>query len=303
MWQPTKIENYCGNTDIVSHLLKKIEQKQLPHGLLFSGDPGVGKTSLAKILSNYIKTEDGPAHIVHYNIANLTGIDNVREKIINDQKITPYTHRPTVFILDEVQRMSKPAQEALLIPAENVDAFKYKYYIACTTEISKIIPQLKDRFDCYYLKPLSTEEQEKLITVLQKEIGYFKNHEVFHFFNSTYTDNPRQIVKLYEKLKDCTDIEQAKNIAILESEEIAAIFITKEILFKGKRFDLRKYKGSWVELYKTMVSYASAVIYNKWIDLKDVYLDETWLRITDPELIKPKCYYLAQQLYKIGREL
>ena len=275
MWKPKNFEEYCGNEAVVKHL-RKIE---LPHCILLEGQSGVGKTTLA-----YLLAQELDAEIKHYNIANLSGIDNVRS-ISEELKSIPFRHKPIVSIFDEIQRMTKQAQEALLIPTEEVQQCKYKYFIACTTEL-KIIKPLQNRFEIYHLSPL--KNTDKLIKLMEKEYGKLKP-EILEYILKIGRNIPRSIVKLYGKAKDCDDLDEVKNITIRESTGLEAINIARALV-SGQTVNLDQFEGDWLELYLFLVRYMSKVYYTK-----GEKIDSEWFYVT-PELAKAKCYWLVQDI-------
>ena len=162
-WRPQTFEEVTGQEIITQTLRNALEFDRLHHAYLFSGARGVGKTTTARILAkalNCHKTTDKPnltpcllddptacpscieiaesrsIDVLEIDAASHTGIDDVRETIIENINFNPTRDRYRVFIIDEVHQLSKPAFNALLKtleePPENV------VFIMATTELHKV---------------------------------------------------------------------------------------------------------------------------------------------------------------------
>lgn len=161
--RPTNLTNYIGQQHIIgleSGLRKAIDQNLLPSILLW-GPPGVGKTTLAQIISNTLKRP-------FYSLSAInSGVKDVREVIEKAQgdgglfKI----EKPVLFI-DEIHRFSKSQQDSLLNAVEK----GIVTLIGATTENPsfEVIPALLSRCQVYVLKHLSKDE---LILLLNNAIS------------------------------------------------------------------------------------------------------------------------------------
>ncbi len=162
-WRPQTFEEVTGQEVITQTLRNALEFDRLHHAYLFSGSRGVGKTTTARILAkalNCHKTTGKPnltpclltdddlcpscieisegrsIDVLEIDAASHTGIDDVRETILESINFNPARDRYKVFIIDEVHQLSKAAFNALLKtleePPENV------VFIMATTELHKV---------------------------------------------------------------------------------------------------------------------------------------------------------------------
>jgi len=161
-WRPQSFDEVTGQ-EVVTHSLRNaIEYDRLHHAYLFSGARGVGKTTTARLLAKALNchksdgktttpcriddenacpscveiAESRSLDVLEIDAASHTGIDNVRETIIDGLNINPARDRYKVFIIDEVHQLSKAAFNALLKsleePPPNV------VFIMATTELHKV---------------------------------------------------------------------------------------------------------------------------------------------------------------------
>lgn len=169
-WRPQTFEEVTGQEHITQTLRNALEYDRLHHAYLFSGARGVGKTTSARLLAkalNCHKTKDKPnltpcrvtdadvcpscleisesrsMDVLEIDAASHTGIDDVRDTIIENINVNPARDRYKVFIIDEVHQLSKAAFNALLKtleePPPNV------VFIMATTEHHKVPETITSR--------------------------------------------------------------------------------------------------------------------------------------------------------------
>ena len=155
--RPQSLDDYVGQKHLVgpgSVLRKMIEARHVPSFILW-GPPGVGKTTLAKILSKQLD-------IPFFTLSAInSGVKDVRE-IIDKARSTPFfsNTRPILFI-DEIHRFSKSQQDSLLVAVENGTIT----LIGATTENPsfEVIGPLLSRCQVYVLKSLDDDDLLDLI--------------------------------------------------------------------------------------------------------------------------------------------
>lgn len=164
--RPKNLSELVGN-QAVKDSLESIfaRKKDFPHAYLLHGPTGCGKTTVARIIANMLDCSEDD--LFEYNTANLRGIDTIRA--INDNcRYLPMLGDVRVYILDEVHRQTKDAQNALLKLLE--DPPSHVYFILCTTDPEQLLPTVRGRCHTFQMKPLkSTEMVYLLMSVLESE--------------------------------------------------------------------------------------------------------------------------------------
>lgn len=156
VYRPCTVDEILGNPTNVNMIRKGLDGRSLPHTLLFTGDPGCGKTTAARVIALGLNCENSPVptskpcleciscksmlnqnsmDVIEINVAQTGGKDHV-EKIVNDLPSAPFGARYKVLIFDEAHRLTDAAQKLLLKVIE--DGFSHVYFIFCTNRPEKL---------------------------------------------------------------------------------------------------------------------------------------------------------------------
>jgi DNA polymerase-3 subunit gamma/tau len=179
-WRPQTFEEVTGQEPITRTLRGALEHERLHHAYLFSGARGVGKTTTARLLAKALnchkadrptatpcKTTDADQcsscrevaegrsiDVLEIDAASNTGVDNVRESIINTVGTSPARDRYKVFIIDEVHMLSGAAFNALLKTLEEPPP--RVVFIMATTESHKIPDTILSRSQQFEFRTIAT---------------------------------------------------------------------------------------------------------------------------------------------------
>ncbi len=159
--RPADLDGYVGQKHLVgekSILRASIESGNIPSFILW-GPPGVGKTTLARIIANRLNRTFYQLSAVH------SGVKDVRETIEKAKQQQFFNKPSPILFIDEIHRFNKSQQDSLLGSVEQ----GIVTLIGATTENPsfEVISPLLSRCQIYVLKPLDREE---LTTILQKAL-------------------------------------------------------------------------------------------------------------------------------------
>ncbi len=170
--RPTTLDDYAGQTHLVGKnavLRKVIESGNIP-SMLFWGPPGVGKTTLAFIISQQLSRPFFSLSAIN------SGVKDIREVIDRAMRIKEDAGEQPVLFIDEIHRFSKSQQDSLLGAVER----GLVTLIGATTENPsfEVISALLSRCQVYVLQPLTEEELKSLLHRALTEDTYVKQEKV-----------------------------------------------------------------------------------------------------------------------------
>jgi len=156
--RPSSLAEFVGQEHLVgkgSVLRKAIDSSNL-HSMIFWGPPGVGKTTLAKLIAKHTNYE------IHNLNATSSGVKQLREVIQKSSNTSKLFKQKSILFIDEIHRFSKSQQDSLLKAVEDGTVV----LIGATTENPsfEVISPLLSRCQVYTLKELSKKELELILS-------------------------------------------------------------------------------------------------------------------------------------------
>ena len=155
--RPRKLDDYLGQEHLLGKdksLRQALEAGQL-HSMILWGPPGVGKTTLARLLAELAGLSFTSLSAV------MSGVKEIREAVNEAQETRRFSNKPTLLFVDEVHRFNKSQQDAFLPFIEDGTFI----FIGATTENPsfELNSALLSRARVYVLKPISAEVLEGLL--------------------------------------------------------------------------------------------------------------------------------------------
>ncbi|MBI4992973.1 MAG: DNA polymerase III subunit gamma/tau [Candidatus Magasanikbacteria bacterium] len=195
--RPQDFSSVTGQEHIVKTIQNQVASGKVAHAYLFSGSRGIGKTTMARVLAKAINCpsrKDGDFEpcdkcpsceeisasrsidVIEIDAASHTGVDNVRENIIDNAQFRPTKSKYKVFIIDEVHMLSTSAFNALLKTLEEPP--EHVIFILATTELHKLPETIISRCQRFEFKKIAHDTMKTYLEKIAKAEGIKIDKEV-----------------------------------------------------------------------------------------------------------------------------
>ena len=197
-YRPKSVDEYVFRNQEQKELITQwIVDQSIPH-LLLSGHPGIGKTSLARLLIHQLNIE--PADVLDINASRVNGVEEIRTKIVNFVQMLPIGAYKVV-LFDEADYLTPQAQAALRGVFEEYHEFA-RFILTCNYP-NKIIPALHSRcHGIHFAKIDPTEFTARIATILLQENVKPDLDILDTYVKATYPDLRKCINKIQQNVKD-----------------------------------------------------------------------------------------------------
>jgi len=260
------VEKYRPQTlsDVIldKETLRVVEEytNEIPN-LLFVGNPGTGKTTLARVIVNDILG----CNYLYINASDESGIDTIRHNITNFAQTKSFDGGVKVVILDEADGLTSQAQAALRNTMETYA--KYCRFILTANYKHKIIPALQSRCQSLTIKPVVELAVKRCYNILKDENVKVPEEQKKKFVQLVKRHFPDLRKTINELQKNVIDSELCITSVVSDNELLEAVYkkIASQQCLEARRYLIEnedRFQGD----YDTLLSNYLNFIYSANID-------------------------------------
>lgn len=186
----TGFKDILGNEHILEHFKKAIENQKISHAYIMNGEKGTGKLTLAKAFAMTLLCEEGGTEpclkchsciqaltdnnpdiiYVKHEKPNLISVDEIRNQLVNDVDLKPYSYKHKVYIVEDTQLMNVQAQNSMLKTIEEPP--EYAVIMLLTTNMELLLQTVLSRCVTLNMQPLKKEVIKEYLMKKEKVVDY-----------------------------------------------------------------------------------------------------------------------------------
>jgi len=218
-YRPQKFTDIIDQEHIIKTLNNQVSGNKVAHAYLFSGPRGIGKTTTARILAKAVNcpqrkdktsepcnkcetcleiAESRSIDVIEIDAASHTGVDNVRENIIDNAQFKPTKSPYKIFIIDEAHMLSTAAFNALLKTLEEPPA--HVLFILATTELHKLPETIISRCQRFDFHKIPYEAMKKYLATIAKSEDVKVDKEVIERIINKSDGAARDAISLLDQI-------------------------------------------------------------------------------------------------------
>ena len=176
-----KFTDVIGQEQLKEHLQNAISMNKVSHAYILNGERGSGKEFIAKVFSAALQCEKGEVEpcmechsckqavsgnqpdiiFVSHEKPNTISVEDIRAQINNDIVIKPYSSPRKIYIINEGEKMTVQAQNALLKTLEEPP--EYAVILILTSNVDTLLPTILSRCVVLNMKPVSDDKIKKFL--------------------------------------------------------------------------------------------------------------------------------------------
>lgn len=266
-------DDLVGHKNLIRFLKQHIEKDDLADVMILHGNPGIGKSAIAKLLAIEITTRHSDQglkqkyleaviekaqdtdSIKFFNMSEIQEKEEEIQRVKAELNLSFSSTRRKVLILDEAHNMSKKAQDAILTELEHLQ--KGLYVIICTTEIGALREALQSRGKATFkLSDISEVEAKKLLTseIARRKLSFnISTPMVISLICGWAGNQPRKMCNLLENFTEgslvtSSELEVFLNVTTASSVIELIKYIYGSMTLGIAYLDSLKYDESFVAM-------------------------------------------------------
>lgn len=174
-------KDIIGHEQVIEHLENAMELNKVSHAYILNGEKGSGKKMLASVFAQALQCEEEGQESCgsckscrqaesgnHPDIIRIThdkpnsiSVDEIRDQLVNDVQIKPYSGKYKIYIMPEAEKMTVQAQNALLKTIEEPPV--YAVIILLTSNAPSLLPTILSRCVMLNMRPVSDRQVKKYL--------------------------------------------------------------------------------------------------------------------------------------------
>ncbi len=297
-WRPQTFEEVTGQEAITRTLRNAVEHDRLHHAYLFSGARGVGKTTTARLLAKALNchksdkptafpcsvndptacascreiAESRSLDVLEFDAASHTGVDDIRDLILEGININPARDRYKIFIIDEVHMLTPSSFNALLKTLEEPPP--RVAFIMATTLLNKIPDTILSRCQEFEFRTIPSQkiyERLKIIAEAEKiDVSVDALREISRSGEGSMRDaqsNFDQVISFSGEKIESKDVVIALGLAgaemlvktakaIAENKPSEVLMVVDDLIGRGQ--DLRNFCRDLLSFFRDLLIYKMA---------------------------------------------
>lgn len=331
-YRPQTFADLTGQEHITRTLTRALDQQRLHHAYLFSGVRGTGKTTSARILAKGLNCHKAitsqpclqcpscleiatgnSLDVLEIDAASNTGVDNVRDVIINNIAMAPARDRYKVFVIDEVHMLSNSAFNALLKTLEEPPS--HVIFIMATTELHKVPDTILSRCQQFEFRQIPTEKIFQRLREIADNEGIKVNNEALREIARSGAGSLRDAQSAFDQViafggAEITEEDVTASLGLVSTATLARfagaivnrdtagiITLVEEVFSRG--YDLRNFTRELMAYLRHLLVIKSGITNGELLGVADIEISKLAnlaAQFSEEDLVR--CFHLLAETEK-----